>query len=277
MYIPETSKCVVQSEWRWNRILDLDSQGSAPKPPKDDVYVVKAFRFYKDLMSAGGDDSAQKAVADRYPSLYEAYLLKRISHPATRSGIESLLTAKKSIRFISENLGLSETAVEWYSRLFYDVGDLTAMQVSLTLVPEVHSNSFTADNIDGYFKMVGGCYDADALVDILSQRMLDEGGRQRQSDVKRTSLQFKANKAAAAIPVNQFTAPQILEIQNSTEKTTQEMVNLDNNTGGLAEFMHAILTTAQYAVMSRDQSISKEIHNNNVKSLPEDYSYEKSE
>jgi hypothetical protein len=251
MYIRPTSKFVNQHERRWTRVVQLCStQGAIPSPPADDQYVMDAFRFLTAMNEAAGNEARQAKVSHRYPSLYEAYTLKKAANPTTRSAVEALIVGHVDIAVIAREYDVSPEVITWYKKLWFDVGEkpLSRLQVTTVLVPELHGSGMSADNVDALAKLMATSFSPDHALDFLELRELRDGDFSKHQNMYRTLLMYKATRAVACVPVNSFTALPLMETQLQIERMDKEMSLAQGASGGTqSEVMDMMLKGAASA------------------------------
>lgn len=158
------SKGRLPQDWRWriaNGTLRLVTGHAAAER---DPYVTNARKFFRDLTENGKDISG---LANRYPAIREAYLIE------TENGLhkwylQALIIAHASHIDISARTDLEISTVEWYEKLFYDVGNILGNGFKfIKLVPNAVGGVILKTDHDPLWKMVafsGGVTMLDALV-----------------------------------------------------------------------------------------------------------------
>lgn len=270
MYVSPKSKFVLSTERRWNRIVDLTSfEGAHPSPPQDDMYVVQGFLFIKEVNAANGDNVKMAQISRRYPDLYEAYTLKNVGDPVTRSVVESYLVAGMTPGMVAQQFGSTASIVEWYQKIWFDTGKepLTRAQITSVLIPEVHSADFSAHDHNAFFKLLAGCSDPATLCDVVECKVRTPEEFKRIHSVVRSFLQQASLKAAASLPVNKFTAATVVQIYQEWEKAEKELELAAGSQGGiLADAMVNILKAAGMSWQQmRDGLVPPEMHDATAK------------
>lgn len=241
MYIRPDSKVVPQYERRWNRLVELTDQTppQRPSPPGDDKWVCQAYPFLLGFKQANGDEELQKSVAYRYPHLYDALLLRLQAEPACRAAVEGMLLANVSIKHIANELSVHEDVIYWYQRLWYDLGDkpLSRLQITTQLIPSIHSANPDADNIDAFFKLLGGCHNPNIALDTIELRALEDSEAAAHHKTFQSLLLYKATRALYAMPVNSFTSQAILELYANMDRWQKEASLLSQSQGGTVNEM----------------------------------------
>jgi hypothetical protein len=113
--------------WRWNRISFLANKILGERPGRcsrrDDNWIRRAKPFYQSW--------TRKAEVDREemfwkePALFYAFAMHERSSEAPEGAmiLQARLLAGQSYAAIAKTMSMSETAVEWYERLFFNVAD----------------------------------------------------------------------------------------------------------------------------------------------------------
>jgi len=158
------SKGRLPPNWRWriaNGSLRLvTGQVAAEREP----YVVQARKFFRDLKERNKD---MEDLASRYPAIREAYLIET-ENAVDKWLLQALIVGKASPEDMAFRTGLEMTTIDWYEKLFYDVGNVLGNGFKfIKLVPQAVGGILLKTDHDPLWKIVafsGGVAMLDAFV-----------------------------------------------------------------------------------------------------------------
>ena len=113
-------------DWRWQRAVNILGGLGPPVTRRRDTpigfsWIRKACRFKRAMDRAQGDNGELALVAERFPDLYWAYYLARMSNDTSRQSVEAHLLARETDYDIGYRCGLSPKVVEAYEAVFFNV------------------------------------------------------------------------------------------------------------------------------------------------------------
>jgi hypothetical protein len=181
--------------------------------------VLRLARFARAALDEEHPSDAA-VMAERDPDLYWAYQLHRQEEPGRRADVESRIIGGEDDDTIAAKTGIPAEVVATYSHSFYDVREKLKYPgyVLHTLIGTALHRGLQERDYFVTWKYLAFTYGIHVFEAFLKQAIhatkpRDASGvRACLQDAGFSSLLRKQMLAATAIPVNQFTMPQILEV-----------------------------------------------------------------
>ena len=111
-------------DWRFRRIFRLYNGCEPPEQNKDDKFTIQYYRYYKHHMDTMKSDVIFCNSIKKYPAQYFAYQLQR--DPKSLIFVMPQILCGRSVSDIAKFMGISEDAVLYYEKIFFDVRDKLA-------------------------------------------------------------------------------------------------------------------------------------------------------
>lgn len=165
------------TDWRWEKAKLLHNKKKTPSRRWDDDKIVKAMKFLDDLDGLE-DDWDQFEVLEKWPAMYDAWMIRQDSGTCRRWELEAWLLARDaSFTKISKWCGIKPAVIYWYEALFFNVRD--RLKDSGWIATVVLGRSYHMALNDNDFELLWKAFSwrggAVVLEDIMT-RLVEDGG-----------------------------------------------------------------------------------------------------
>jgi hypothetical protein len=283
--------------WRWERARLMRENKLRNTKRCSDPWVRSACDFQKGLTKCK-DDIDRYMLMEQFPDIYGAYLMyqrgeEQEKHPM-RFVVEARLLAAQTLDEIARLLGVPNTVIDAYTKLFFDVSEKlenTDYVMTCIIGPSVHAGLSDRD-YDLLWKLFGYIYGPialDAFIHMTSKRYRAIDPNQIDAllaEDARSSLQRKVAVVARTYTINPFSQTELLNIYS-------RFVELEKDSGGgssrdvilqSVEVMMAKLpfkageeNIRQTKAMNKYDATSIELHTNELMSVAMDGDVEDSD
>ncbi len=253
------------ADWRWQRAMGV-VDGSQPHPGRkfDGAigyhWIKRAVNFKAAYEDCGGDDLAQRRLADKTPDIFWAHEAWRFEKQQMRWDIEAQILARCTDQEIGMANGYPPQVIAAYENIFFNVREkLQHSQYILhCVIGEAIQRGLSEREYDLLWKLYGYFY-GPHILKVMSSKMvnpnwcasMDTSSSTLQDDAI-SSLKYKAAIAAKTVPVNSTTQIDLLNVFTKfieVERTTDTMGKAQ---GQILDHIGAMMTNLNFDVGGRD-------------------------